>query len=524
MPAAVSTSGPQKKIEPPYYPIVYVRGYAMTAGERDQVFHDAYYGFGISSVEKRQAPPPKYFEADIFEGLLIRLIKDHEYLDPTNRGFRRSNINPSRSIWISRFYDIDFFKESVRPIEAHAQELYDLIVEQIPNQLRNKGVDVSNYKVILIAHSMGGLVCRAFLQKLLPENNKDPKEVVHRFITMGTPHRGIELGAVPDILEDRLVTTLNPFDAAIFKEDRMREYLNLKTKNNGDYVYDVHSLGTEGTFPVKRCLCIVGSDWSSYGVVRKLTGGHSDGLVKQDRAYMVSGPRPPSAAASDNEQDYDEKNRAFWANIHRAHSGFRGIVNSYESYENIQRFLFGDTIFRLYLDSIELGTKRNVENTYFYDFEFLLSIRGTTTYLHRREQDPCENAVRIKLDANATPPKSLFLHVGFMNSKYQNEDDPYSYFRLTLRVAEHRVRRVLGLLWDHEYPASEIYNETVEARIGDSVEYRWLADVGDQADGGWRTAAFFDGQFRFPLRGAKSFAGELVVSAGSWPDADLTKD
>ena len=36
------------KIEPPYYPIVYVRGYAMTAGERADVFHDAYYGFAAT--------------------------------------------------------------------------------------------------------------------------------------------------------------------------------------------------------------------------------------------------------------------------------------------------------------------------------------------------------------------------------------------------------------------------------------------------------------------------------------------
>ena len=66
---------PPHKISPPFYPIVYVRGYAMTEGERDDVFHDAYYGFSATSVEKRDAAPPKYFEVDIFEGQFIRLMK-----------------------------------------------------------------------------------------------------------------------------------------------------------------------------------------------------------------------------------------------------------------------------------------------------------------------------------------------------------------------------------------------------------------------------------------------------------------
>lgn len=124
----------------------------------------------------------------------------------------------------------------------------------------------------------------------------------------------------------------------------MREYLDLKQAKPGSkkksYLYDVHSLGPEERFPVKRCLCIIGSDWQSYSNVRKLTGGVSDGLVKQDRAYIVSGPRPKVEAT-----EYDDASRASWANVHRAHSGYRGIVNSYESYEkNIQRFLFGDTM------------------------------------------------------------------------------------------------------------------------------------------------------------------------------------
>src|SRR6266542_3552387 len=272
---------PQAKymIEPPYYPIVYVRGYAMRAAEREETFNDTYYGFSATSVEKRQAPPPKYFEADVFEGQLIRFmkIKDYGYADSVNRGLEVFPSNPARSLW-----------------------------------LRQAGVDLGendrDYRVILIAHSMGGLVCRTLIQNLMPHKpgpeGKDPKAWIYRFVTMGTPHRGIDLGRIPDTIENFVTSRLNPFDANIFQEERMRDYLKL------DATYDVHSLGettAAHAFPVKRCLCIIGSDYRSYGAVKELTGSVSDGLVKQDHAYLVAGP-PPLAGA-----EYPEDRMCFWA-------------------------------------------------------------------------------------------------------------------------------------------------------------------------------------------------------------------
>ena len=95
------------KIQPPFYPIVYVRGYAMTENEREETFHDTYYGFAATSVEKRQVPPPEYQRADMFEGQLIRFMKmgKFAYFDATNRGLEDSTDNPSRSLWVCRFYD-----------------------------------------------------------------------------------------------------------------------------------------------------------------------------------------------------------------------------------------------------------------------------------------------------------------------------------------------------------------------------------------------------------------------------------
>ena len=111
-------------------------------------------------------------------------------------------------------------------------------------------------------------------------------------------------------------------------------------------------------------------------MAKKFTGSHSDGLVKQSNAYIKG---------------------AYWANVHRAHSGRRGIVNSFETYENVRRFLFGDTRVRIWLDNIALHlAPPEKKMTELYDFEFSLSVRGTGVFLHQRRQDPCENALRLK--------------------------------------------------------------------------------------------------------------------------------
>jgi hypothetical protein len=505
---------PPFKIERPYYPIVYVRGYAMRAAEREETFNDTYYGFSATSVEKRQAPAPQYFEADVFEGQLIRLmkIKDYGYADAVNRGIEVFHSNPSRSVWVSRFYDQDVFRDTIRTIAEHAEDLYTLVCKTIPDRLRGAGVDLGanegDYRVILIAHSMGGLVCRTLIQNLMPlKYGKDPKDWIYRLVTMGTPHRGIDLGRIPDAVENFVTSRLNPFDAKIFQETQMRDYLKLED------THDVHSLGDPDApraFPVKRCLCIIGSDFRSYGLTKELTGSFSDGLVKQDHAYVVTGPKVGE------HETYPDDRRAFWANVHRAHSGNRGIVNSYESHENIQRFLFGDTRAEIALRDIAFGTAPPAGNDrYFYDFEFVFSIRKSGAYLHRRQQDPCENAIRLE---RHQVPARLLLHTAFINSKLRDEGDTFSHFGGKVRVVEHRVRG--GFLWDHEYPERPIYNESIEVRVGDKqVDYRWLSEGDD-----WHNVQPQAGEFRIPLRGAGALKGVLAITPGPWPDPALTKE
>lgn len=500
------------KIEPPFYPIVYVRGYAMTANEREETFHDTYYGFSATSVEKRDAPPPDYFRADMFEGQLIRFMKlgHYAYFDATNRGLEDCVDNPARSLWVCRFYDVDVMKDNLRSIEDHAEELRTMVCQTIPERLKALGVDLGpqlrDYKVILIAHSMGGLVCRTLMQNLLPAKKEKPADWVHRFVTLGTPHKGIDLGRIPDFMERFVLRKRNPFDANIFDEKRMREYLKLGKD------FEPHSLGPVDSpyaFPVKRCLCIIGSDYDSYGTVQHLTGGFSDGLVKQDRAYCVAGK--PDAKGK-----YSSDQKPYWANVHRAHSGRRGIVNSYESFENIHRFLFGDVKADICLEDVEIGTPEAAETSYFYDLEFALSIRGTPVYLHRRQQTPCENAIRYS--RKDIERKTVLLHTLFLDSDLRtNPDPPYSHFKLEFRLRELAVKK--GFLWDHEYPEKNIFADDLEVRVGDfdaqipgkEVQYRWLSQGGE-----WQNAVRSGKEFRIPLRDAGSLRGAFLIRAEPW--------
>jgi len=497
------------------YPIVYVRGFAGSAGAREETFYDTYYGFADTAVEKRNAKPPEFMEPIVFEGQLIRLLKEYGYIDAANGGLALAlrnaggtAVNPAQSLWISRFYDRDVMFDKLRTIEEHAEELRQLICDRIPAEFDrlpaarvDLGPDRQHYKVILIAHSMGGLVSRCLIQNTLPKLGQDPTRWIHRLVTVGTPHGGIELSAVPDFLEELGAGKGNIAGSAIFKETRMRNYLKLGKKT------DVRSLN--GTFPQGRCLCIIGSDHASYSAVRRATGGHSDGLVKQDRAYIKG---------------------AYWANVHRAHSGRRGILNSFESYENIRRFLFGDTRVRIWLENLTLELNKPPKNIKeFYDIEFSLSVRGTGIFLHQRKQDPCENAQRF--ERKAFPLAKVQLHTGFMDTRLRTNGSAHSHFLLAFRIAQHRVRD--GFLFDHEYPERTIYSESLEVRVnlakagstdGPSIHFRWLSETTNpEHESSWQVGKFIDGTLRLPLLHGSTVKGEVCIHPTAWPDETTEK-
>ncbi len=521
-------------LTPPYYPIVYVRGYAPTSASRDDTFHDLYYGYAETSVEPRPKSPQDAtaiddrIALDLFEGQLLRFMKEFGYADAAHDGLTLGTADPTRSLWISRFYDTDVVTGRVRPITEHAADLRRFLDGTIFPLLTQAGVSPGSQKVILIAHSMGGLVCRCLLQNLYPASGVDPKSKVHRLVTIASPHGGIQFGLVPDFLENFVVNTFDPGGASMFYDASMRGYLNLGPDDA------LHGLGAIGraekqnlSFPPARCFCLVGSNHAAYDAVwgqqKRITGNYSDGLVKQDRAFIDG---------------------AFTANVHRAHtSRDTGIVNSYQSFENIHRFLFGDTKVTLSLEDIAIANAADLGDKSYYNLEFRLAVRGAgAVFLHERREDPCENAFRFPADA---VPPSHMLHTVFLNSRRARPGDPRLHFLLSLRLAECRVQG--GLLWDREYPSRPIYSETLEIRVNseqaktywetgaaapDLLQYCWLSgpDAGaanlaiSPADG-WQNAPLTNNRyFDIPLRRAQTASGILRLIPTAWPDTGLTQE
>jgi hypothetical protein len=243
--------------------------------------------------------------------------------------------------------------------------------------------------------------------------------------------------------------------------------------------------------------------------VKRATGSHSDGLVKQNNAYIKG---------------------SYWANVHRAHSGRRGIVNSFETYENVRRFLFGDTRVKIWLENLDLRTALPPENVQeFYDVEFSLAIRGTGVFLHQRKQNPCENAQRF--GRREFPLQNVHLHTGFLDAKLRARGDAFSHFLLAFRMSQHRVRD--GFLFDHQYPERTIYSESLEVRVNlgrsnetgvPTVGYRWLSDTIDSENSGsWTDTSLDAGILRFPLLNAVTLAGELCIEPRAWPDATTSQ-
>ncbi|RYG05548.1 MAG: hypothetical protein EON92_20825, partial [Burkholderiales bacterium] len=159
----------------PHHPIIYVRGFAATQDEIEATVADPYMGFNIGSTKSRVA-----WTGDVkrfyFESPLVRLMGDHGYEDVFVDGDdlvaaeRHVQPVPYKSIVIYRYYDQasqDFGDGKARsPIPDFARGLDNLILRLQQKVCENPANKVAeeDFRVYLVAHSMGGLVCRAFLQ------------------------------------------------------------------------------------------------------------------------------------------------------------------------------------------------------------------------------------------------------------------------------------------------------------------------------------------------------------------------
>ncbi len=348
-------------------PVVYVRGFAGRTSGIDAAVDDPFYGFNRGSVHVRVggSGQPLFHQ---FESPLLRLILDHDYELEVHGGQRAwlaeqpDGRVEARSIWIHRFYDVSATTWGEDPerfeLESAAEDLLELIT-----LLRAK---TGAPRVHLVAHSMGGLICRCLLQKIIPEHHArgdgpPATELVDRLFTYATPHGGIAFDVGFGLLE-RLRDTFGIAGADIFGPDRMHAYLTPGEAGRRPAGWRAQDLPAEA-FPPHRVFCLVGTNPDDYdvawGLSAKAVGARSDGLVQTDRATVTG---------------------AHSASVHRSHSGRYGIVNSEEGYQNLRRFLFGDLAVAARLTGLDLPTGGDLV----WQADVELAIRGLPVLLHQR--------------------------------------------------------------------------------------------------------------------------------------------
>jgi hypothetical protein len=201
------------KLEPPYYPIIYVRGYAGTDNEIEDTVSDPYMGFNLGSTRVRTLHTGE-IQRYYFESPVVRMMKEFDYRDVYAAGLNipeaetviPGSIQP-KSIIVYRYYDLVSqafgHGEQIR-MEKFGEGLSNLIL-RLRDQVCGTGIEPSEFKVYLVAHSMGGLVIRCFLQN---DNvgSAEAKRLVDKVFTYATPHNGIEveiIGNVPRIFVSR---------------------------------------------------------------------------------------------------------------------------------------------------------------------------------------------------------------------------------------------------------------------------------------------------------------------------------
>ncbi|KOV57688.1 hypothetical protein ADL01_39800 [Streptomyces sp. NRRL WC-3618] len=383
-------------------PLILVRGFGGPDVGDEQ--RDAYQGFNNGTVYAlRQG------ENYIYEGFVLRALKSGRYRDATNVvGYHNRDIKPltaagdspddptrlrwaadllsgtvavdeaaaarvlqgqgvSGTLWVYRFYDLQ-----PRTINRYGEGLARLIrIIRAGAELTDQvfsGVDV-------IAHSMGGLVVRAALRQLKEAGDR-PEELVHRIVTLGTPHRGIAFQYLPEWLLRAVPQVSAAADEMASFDPGGTDFLNVPK-----------------WFPLDRILTVVGTNYRSYGTQAAswanrlsnladsdpLAANRSDGLVKQSSAQLPGAPR---------------------TFVDKCHGGSDSLVTSREAYEIAMRFLHGTHRVVLWLDRAKV--KRGAD--FFGKSEFWLGVgikpRGVDFELFHqgREAENCYGPFDIDHD------------------------------------------------------------------------------------------------------------------------------
>lgn len=505
-------------LEAPFYPIIYVRGYAGNEDAVEETVATPYMGFNLGSTKLRQRWD-KTVQRFIFESPLVRLMKDYQYQDVYEAGEELPANRPisPRSVIIYRYYDQvsrAFQDDPDRPdIPVYAQGLGDLI-GRVREQVCGSDLGARKaFRVYLVAHSMGGLICRCFIQN--PQiSTPELKGCVDKVFTYATPHNGIDLrviGNVPGFFSRNNVNNFN--------REKMAAYLALSAESErADHL--------NRQFDPDRFFSLVGTNYKDYeaasGWSRRIVGPMSDGLVRIENATVHGTPR---------------------AFVHRSHSGPYGIVNSEEGYQNLARFLFGDVRVDGVLEVKELKLPPRVQKAYdqgktiraSYHFEVVLRPRGALYDLHRRTVDEDSAVFRtfdemLRLEkANLTRPRHPHLFSAFLATKFRTKagKGPLVFsVDLRVRVPEYEIDGFLML--DDHIEGSYLYRDTltISAAPPKGEHDRWSISYGYDSRTPGRTTRSAEGrrmddgslEFAVPVRSTSrpGMTANLKLTAKPW--------
>jgi len=508
------------KLKAPHYPIIYVRGYAGNDRDVENSVATPYMGFNLGATKLRQRWKGNV-ERHYFESPLIRLMKDHGYSDVYSDGDEMPpgvRLSP-RSVVIYRYYDqasSELGAGQRSDIEQYAKGLSDLILK-IRGRMCSTPAEKRAFRIYLVAHSMGGLVSRCFLQNA-ECGSDEARARVDKAFTYATPHNGIDwkiVGNVPGFFSRN--------NANNFNRKRMRQYLALpKTANN------VASLN--GKFDPHRFFCLVGTDDRDYdvaaGVARCIVGPMSDGLVRIANATVYGRWNGAKVQAP----------RAF---VHRSHSGQYGIVNSEEGYQNLTRFLFGDIRVDGVLEISELTLPPKVQAAYTqkrtvrasYHIEVVLRVRGKQWDLHRRTVQ--ENSAVFRTFAQmmrVSKAKARFPHlfsVFLDRGERVNRKRSTLGFCLDLGVLVPTYEIDNKLWFDEHYEGGYLYRDKInlEAAPPNRRFKQWRIKYGFDSRTPNRTTTYAIARkkgdrlvFRIPVsqNSRPGLKGELVLYAKPW--------
>ncbi len=192
---------------------------------------------------------------------------------------------PAKSIVIYHYYEqasTHLGSGKTPGIPVFAKGLSDLIlrVRDLVCQDPNSKIAAGDFRCYLVAHSMGGLVCRAFLQNpALGE--AEARACVDKVFTYATPHNGIEMVGL------NVPSWLSLADMTNFNRKEMAKYLHLEAL----YKKEGHvGFLPEKTFPSDLFLCMIVTNRADYevamGASRTFADHGSDGLVRIEHASV----------------------------------------------------------------------------------------------------------------------------------------------------------------------------------------------------------------------------------------------